>query len=96
MQTQLKLQSLQGEQVSILESIDVPAGFSKSEGSREEFIRVRLNRDSGAPVAELFENQSSGVLFSLAWADGLVRQRIGQEIKQGDALEFLPLTSGLL
>ena len=90
------LQKLQGEQLSELAAIDVPAGFEKSSAAREEFIRVRLNRDSGSAVAELFDNQSSGVLFSLAWADGLVRQRIGEEIKLGDPLEFLPLTRGVL
>ena len=85
------LQTLQGEEVSSLDAIDVPAGFHKHAGSREEFIRVRLNRDSGRAVADLFDNQSSGVLFSLSWADGLVRQRVGQEIAEGDWVEFIPL-----
>ena len=90
------LQILQGEQVSQPCALEVPAGFSKAEVSREEYIRVRLNRDTGQPIAEIFDNQSSGVLFSLAWADGLVRQQIGQRIDVGDMLEFLPFSKGNL
>ena len=52
--------------------------------------------NSGPPLAELFNNQSSGVLSSLAWADGLVRQHIDQVISKGDTVDFLPLREGLL
>jgi molybdopterin molybdotransferase len=36
---------------------------------RREFLRVRLNEHGGL---DLFPNQSSGVLTSAVWADGLV------------------------
>jgi len=36
---------------------------------RREFLRVQLNRDGGL---DLYPNQSSGVLTSAVWADGLV------------------------
>jgi molybdopterin molybdotransferase len=36
---------------------------------RREFLRVRLNAAGGL---DLFANQSSGVLTSAVWADGLV------------------------
>ena len=42
---------------------------------RREFLRVRLNERGGL---ELFANQGSGVLTSLAWADGLVDLPPGQ------------------
>jgi hypothetical protein len=30
------------------------------------------------------------VLFSTSWGDGLVRQRAGQDISEGDRVDFLP------
>lgn len=90
------LQTLQGQYLSELKSIPVRAVFNKAEVSREEFIRVQIKPSDSALTAQLFSNQSSGVLFSLAWADGLVRQRIGQSIAEGDTVEFLPLNEGLL
>ena len=95
------LRTLQGEMVTPLQSHRVAAAFSKAKVSREEYIRVRLNVDSGSAKglharAELLDNQSSGVLSSLSWADGLVRQRIDQSINSGDLVEFLPLTAGML
>ena len=40
---------------------------------------------------ELFPNQSSGVLTSTVWADGLVDIAPGQTIAHGDLVRFLPL-----
>ena len=55
---------------------------------RREFLRVRLNAQGGV---ELFDNQSSGVLTSAVWADGLVDNPPGQAIAAGDSVRFLPL-----
>jgi len=55
---------------------------------RREFMRVRLNPSGGL---DLFANQSSGVLPSTVWADGLVDNPAGQVIRRGDAVRFLPL-----
>lgn len=60
--------------------------------SRREFLRVRVN-DSGGMA--LFPNQSSAVLTSTAWADGLVDNPPGCTIQLGDTVRFLPF-SGLL
>jgi molybdopterin molybdotransferase len=57
---------------------------------RREFLRVRRNADGGL---DLFANQSSGVLTSLVWADGLVDNPPGQPVARGDAVRFLPLTA---
>ena len=57
---------------------------------RREFLRVRLNDAGGL---ELFPNQSSGVLTSVVWADGLVDSPPGQAIRQGDMVRFLPMDS---
>jgi molybdopterin molybdotransferase len=56
---------------------------------RREFLRARLN---GAGELELFANQSSGVLTSAVWADGLVDNPPSQAIARGDAVRFLPFS----
>jgi molybdopterin molybdotransferase len=54
---------------------------------RREFLRARRNGRGGI---ELFPNQSSGVLTSAVWADGLVDNAAGQAVRQGDNVTFLP------
>jgi molybdopterin molybdotransferase len=67
----------------------LPAHFDlKRPDKRREFLRVRRNAQGGL---ELFENQSSGVLTSTVWADGLVDNPGGQGIARGDTVRFLPL-----
>jgi molybdopterin molybdotransferase len=51
---------------------------------RREFLRVRLN---AAGALELFANQSSGVLTSTVWADGLVDNPPGHAIARGDMVQ---------
>lgn len=68
---------------------EVPAGFAwPKPGKRREFLRARL--EEGRAV--LYPNQSSGVLTSVAWADGLVDVEIGRTVAPGDAVPFIPLT----
>jgi molybdopterin molybdotransferase len=55
---------------------------------RREFLRVQLNAEGGL---SLFANQSSGVLTSAVWADGLVDNAGSQAIAKGDTVRFLPL-----
>lgn len=62
------------------------ACFNKRGSAREDYMRVRL----GEQGLELFSSQSSGVLLSTTWGDGLVRQGVHEDIKQGDPVEFLP------
>jgi molybdopterin molybdotransferase len=57
---------------------------------RREFLRVRLNADGGL---DLFPNQSSGVLTSAVWGDGLVDNPPGQAIALGDRVKFLLFAS---
>ncbi len=67
----------------------VPAGFAWDKpGKRREFLRARI--EDGRAV--LHPNQSSGVLTSAAWADGLVDLDIGATVRPGDPVRFLPLT----
>ncbi len=60
---------------------------------RREFLRVRLNASGGL---DLFPNQSSGVLTSTVWGDGLVDNPSKQAIRRGDALRFLPFSELLV
>jgi len=62
------------------------ARFNKKMSQREDYLRVRSDDDG----LELFTNQSSGVLFSTSWGDGLARQRAGTEIQEDSLVEFLP------
>jgi molybdopterin molybdotransferase len=55
---------------------------------RREFVRVRRNEAGGL---DLFPNQGSGVLTSLAWADGLADLAPGQAVVPGDTVRFIPL-----
>ena len=55
---------------------------------RREFLRVRLNELGGL---DLFANQSSGVLTSAHWGDGLVDNPGGQTIRAGDLVRYLPV-----
>ncbi|MDY7537742.1 molybdopterin molybdotransferase MoeA [Undibacterium sp. 5I1] len=57
---------------------------------RNEFLRVKLNQSDGL---DLFTNQSSGVLTSTVWGDGLIDVAAGQAIAKGDLVRFIPFTS---
>jgi molybdopterin molybdotransferase len=54
--------------------------------TRREFLRVRRNAGGGL---DLFRNQSSGVLTSTAWGDGVVDNPAGQTIAAGDMVRFM-------
>lgn len=57
---------------------------------RREFIRVRQKTDTQGNVRlDRWPNQGSGVMSSVAWADGLVDIAPGQTIKRGDAVPYL-------
>lgn len=65
-------------------------------GDRREFLRARLvNADDASLHAELFRNQSSGVLTSAVWADGFVDIDIGQTVQVGSPVRFIPLSEVL-
>ncbi len=91
------LASLQGQERDEPTSYPVRAAFAKSFSSREEYIRVKVQADANGDLhAERFPNLSSGVLSSLSWADGLVRQDIDSAIEIGQKLAFFPLTEAML
>jgi len=80
---------LQGARQVAAHSITVPAHFTLPKADkRREFLRARRNAQGGL---DLFGNQSSGVLTSAVWADGLVDNPPGQAIAYGDLVRFIPL-----
>ncbi|MDP2000512.1 MAG: molybdopterin molybdotransferase MoeA [Rhodoferax sp.] len=87
------LLKLQGVTDTAPESVAIRADFTWARADkRREFLRVRRNAAGGL---DLFDNQSSGVLTSAVWADGLVDNPPGQTINPGDVVQFIPL-SGVL
>ena len=59
---------------------------------RNEFLRVKTNEQGGL---DLFPNQSSGVLTSASWGDGLVDCPPNQLIKVGDLVKYIPFDAFL-
>jgi len=65
----------------------VPAGFAwPKPGNRREYLRGRMERGR----AIIYPNQSSGVLLSAAWAQGLVEVRENCTLVEGDWVNFIP------
>ncbi len=85
------LRVMQGAPQGLPAAWPLQAGFDWPQPDRRrEFLRVRLGADGRL---ELFPNQSSGVLTSTVWADGLIDNPPGQAIARGDAVRFLPLSA---
>ena len=79
---------LQGREVSLPQSYLMRADFDWLKADRRnEFLRVKLNSNCGL---DLFPNQSSGVLTSASWGDGLVDCPPNQPIKAGDLVKYIP------
>lgn len=81
------LLKLQGAPIPRLQPVMLPAHFNVARADkRREFLRVRRNADGGL---DLFPNQSSGVLTSVVWGDGLVDNPAGATIARGDFVPYL-------
>lgn len=59
---------------------------------RREFLRARRNPQGGL---DLFPNQSSGVLTSVSWADGVIDHPAGATIRRGDTVQFIAFSDWL-
>ncbi|MEN8642127.1 molybdopterin molybdotransferase MoeA [Pseudomonas sichuanensis] len=67
----------------------VPAGFDwPKPGNRREYLRARIEDGQ----VRIYKNQSSGVLRSAAWAEGVVEVREGSTPRQGELVPFIPFS----
>jgi molybdopterin molybdotransferase len=83
--------AMQGAKPSNPPRFAMRADFSWPKADRRnEFLRVRMNEQGGL---SLFANQSSGVLTSTVWGDGLVDNPAGQIIAPGDTVHFIPFSA---
>jgi molybdopterin molybdotransferase len=69
-------------------ALQVRADFTQVKADRRnEFLRARLNEGGGLA---LFPNQSSSVLTSTVWGDGLIDNPPGHAIQAGEMVRFIP------
>jgi molybdopterin molybdotransferase len=82
---------LQGRDAGLPQSYPMRADFDWLKADRRnEFLRVKINAQGGL---DLFSNQSSGVLTSASWGDGLVDCPPGQALKAGDMVKYIPFSA---
>ena len=85
--------ALQGVRQTEIARTELTAHFDWPRADkRREFLRVRRNARGGL---DLFANQSSGVLTSAVWGDGVVDNPAGQTIAPGDTVRFISFTEWL-
>ena len=85
------LRALQGMPAVLPQAVTVRADFDWPQpDKRREFLRARFNGQGGV---EIFPNQSSGVLTSAVWADGLIDNPGSQAIQRGDSVQMLLLSA---
>ncbi|WP_087721498.1 molybdopterin molybdotransferase MoeA [Pandoraea sp. PE-S2T-3] len=81
---------LQGVQDVTPRRIAMRADFTQAKADRRnEFVRARLNANGGL---DAFPNQSSAVLTSTVWGDGLIDNPPGHRIEAGQTVAFLPFS----
>ncbi len=79
---------LQGREAKLPQSYLMRADFDWLKADRRnEFLRVKINSQGGL---DLYPNQSSGVLTSASWGDGLVDCPPNQPITAGDLVKYIP------
>ena len=85
------LLKLQGCGNGLPKSVQLPINFCRTKPQqRQEYLRVQRLFKDGAEELEPYPNQSSGVLTSVAWADGYAVIPAGVTVEPGDRVEFIP------
>ena len=81
------------QQVSPL-SFNVRAEFDwLKAGNRREYLRAKLRPTANSEIgAEIYANQSSGVLTSVVWGDGLVEIMENTTVERGQQVRFIPFS----
>lgn len=71
-------------------AVSLRADFTQTKADRRnEFLRARVNAAGGL---DLFPNQSSAVLTSTVWGDGLIDNPPNHAISAGETVRFLPFS----
>jgi molybdopterin molybdotransferase len=71
-------------------ALSLRADFSQNKADRRnEFLRARVNPAGGL---DLFSNQSSAVLTSTVWGDGIIDNPPNHAISAGETVRFIPFT----
>ncbi|MBK1705893.1 gephyrin-like molybdotransferase Glp [Halochromatium glycolicum] len=89
------IQRLQGmRDAGLPQALPARAGFSLSKPvKRRDYQRARLSIDAdGQTLVEVFRSTSSAALSSLTWANGLAIIPEGEPIREGDRVDFIPLS----
>ena len=77
-------------QYALGRALSLRADFTQAKGDRRnEFLRARVNAAGGL---DLFPNQSSAVLTSTVWGDGLIDNPPNHAISAGETVRFIPFT----
>jgi molybdopterin molybdotransferase len=76
----------QGASQSDIRPLQQTALFEQKSCDRQVYLRVRTSADG----AEIFEKQSSGVLYSTSWGDGFAVQQPGEDIVKGESVDVIP------
>lgn len=83
------LQKLAGGREQEVHTVMTEACFRAKTKERREFLRARLNAQGGV---EIYPNQSSGVLTSMAWAHGLVDIPAQTVVNPGELVRYIPFS----
>ena len=71
-------------------ALSLRADFTQNKADRRnEFLRARVNAAGGL---DLFPNQSSAVLTSTVWGDGLIDNPPNHAISAGETVRFIPFS----
>ncbi|KQQ32511.1 molybdenum cofactor biosynthesis protein MoaA [Duganella sp. Leaf126] len=84
----LRLQGVQGAVAPRAFTMRADFNLPKAD-RRNEFLRARINAGGGL---EPFRNQSSGVLTSTVWGDGVIDNPPNRTITEGDMVRFIPFS----
>ncbi|MBK3838917.1 molybdopterin molybdotransferase MoeA [Paraburkholderia aspalathi] len=81
---------LAGMQTVEPRALSLRADFTQKKADRRnEFLRARINPAGGL---DLFPNQSSAVLTSTVWGDGLIDNPPNHAISAGETVRFIPFS----
>jgi molybdopterin molybdotransferase len=81
---------LMGVRIVTPRALSLRADFAQSKADRRnEFLRARVNPAGGL---DLFPNQSSAVLTSTVWGDGLIDKPPNHAISAGETVRFIPFS----